>query len=335
MLRIVDLSVLSCHTKGIDFMASDQARREKMLQFIGRLLQNPSFKGEEITSIEMHIVNFINNNVNSLAPTLRSPDFFPNMEWQVIYRELLSVLQENVLRLLAPKLKEIAEKNLEFKVVGKLNKRRDVTADMYRKNFSDFLIKIAQCPAVRQVMDQSLKLIKARYFERYIKEFFSRREYLFIEMSKVERLHIDADEYGHFMKIMSLLRLGLYYDIPVGQGATKSIANCESESERAVLEKKLLELFKSAIPHIPSELYNPVFHHIDHWRGRDDVEASARFMAIAVHRSKTLQPNIKADRGAETPDKSWFSIMTKNAANYGYDKKMLEELHKIAFESRW
>jgi hypothetical protein len=43
----------------------------------------------------------------------------------------------------------------------------------------------------------------------------------------------------------------------------------------------------------------------------------------------------KVDRGAESPDKSWFSIAKKNADYYGFDRRMLDELYMIAGDNNW
>jgi len=41
------------------------------------------------------------------------------------------------------------------------------------------------------------------------------------------------------------------------------------------------------------------------------------------------------DRGAESPDKSWFAVARKNADYYGFDKRMIEDLYRIARDNNW
>ncbi len=316
-------------------MALSEQDKGKMLQFIGRLLQNPSFKGEEIPVIENHIVNFINSNINTLGPTLKSPEYFPGLEWKDIYAGLLEVLGENVMRLLLPQVEQMIARNLNFNVVLKLNRRRDMTQDIYSTKMTEFLGKMLANRSVRKNAAEALKLIKTTFFERYVHEIYDRRKYLFIELVKVERLSIEPDEYANFMKIMTLLRLAFFYEIPLGQGVVKSVMGADSDAEKNILISKIKTIYTSAIPYLPDQLYVPIINHIKVWNGADNVEASARLMTIAVHRAKTIKVGQKVDKGAETPDKSWFSIMNKNAHNYSYDKKMIEELHQIAFENRW
>ena len=49
----------------------------------------------------------------------------------------------------------------------------------------------------------------------------------------------------------------------------------------------------------------------------------------------TQDINTRVDRGAESPDKSWFSIARRNYKFYGFDIKMLDELYKTAAENGW
>jgi hypothetical protein len=65
------------------------------------------------------------------------------------------------------------------------------------------------------------------------------------------------------------------------------------------------------------------------------MESTARLAAIFSHRCRNLKPGMKVDRGAESSDKSWFSVARKNYKFYGFDLDMLVELHGIAAENGW
>jgi hypothetical protein len=41
------------------------------------------------------------------------------------------------------------------------------------------------------------------------------------------------------------------------------------------------------------------------------------------------------DRGADSPDKSWFNVSRRNARWRGLDVSMLDELYTIAAENGW
>ena len=62
------------------------------------------------------------------------------------------------------------------------------------------------------------------------------------------------------------------------------------------------------------------------------LPGSRRFSPLGI---EIFKANVKVDRGADTPDKSWFNIARKNSRFFGFDDKMLEELYKIAAENGW
>ena len=64
-------------------------------------------------------------------------------------------------------------------------------------------------------------------------------------------------------------------------------------------------------------------------------EASARFLYVMTGRFQEYKHFKKVDRGAESPDKSWFNIARKNASIYGFDKRILDELYMIAGDNNW
>ena len=67
----------------------------------------------------------------------------------------------------------------------------------------------------------------------------------------------------------------------------------------------------------------------------DITQASARLLYILSARFNEYDPCIKVDRGAESPDKSWFSIARTNSRFFGYNKGILDELYLIAGDNNW
>ena len=63
-------------------------------------------------------------------------------------------------------------------------------------------------------------------------------------------------------------------------------------------------------------------------------ESSSRLLYILSSRFHNYKPT-KVDRGAESPDKSWFAIARKNAKLFGFDKLMIDELYRIAGDNNW
>jgi hypothetical protein len=69
--------------------------------------------------------------------------------------------------------------------------------------------------------------------------------------------------------------------------------------------------------------------------GSPSVEAVSRLGAIMAMRGRALSPAVVVDRGADTPDKSWFNVQRRNARWHGLDGQMLDELYTIAAENGW
>jgi hypothetical protein len=65
------------------------------------------------------------------------------------------------------------------------------------------------------------------------------------------------------------------------------------------------------------------------------LEAIPRLAAIFALRGRALTPSLVVDRGADSPDKSWFNIARRNASWRSLDVRMLEELYSIASENGW
>ena len=65
------------------------------------------------------------------------------------------------------------------------------------------------------------------------------------------------------------------------------------------------------------------------------METTSRLAAIFAFRGQNYKPIARVDRGAVSPDKSWFNIARRNYKFYGFDIKMLDELYKIAGENGW
>jgi len=61
-----------------------------------------------------------------------------------------------------------------------------------------------------------------------------------------------------------------------------------------------------------------------------DLGGSSRVISIVLARAREFNPFQKQDRGADTPDKSWFSINRVNAKYYGFDPNVMDELFQIA-----
>jgi hypothetical protein len=66
-----------------------------------------------------------------------------------------------------------------------------------------------------------------------------------------------------------------------------------------------------------------------------EMGGCARLTSIMMARVNDFEPNQKAMKGAESPDKSWFNISRKNIRYNGFDARIMDELFNIAADNGW
>ena len=167
--------------------------------------------------------------------------------------------------------------------------------------------------------------------DRYLQEVFERKTYIHFELTKVQRLRLGKDEIRNFVDLNLLLK-------PVVHLISSS---SQSQQDRATgmvqnqFAEKVFDSIKKELNLVPEPVLKSVVHASVSFNDNRFIEATARLSAILSARSRIYHPNIKVDRGADSPDKSWFSTARRNYKFYGFDVKMLDELYKIAAENVW
>ena len=96
-----------------------------------------------------------------------------------------------------------------------------------------------------------------------------------------------------------------------------------------------LDSVKGQLKILPEELLRGALFSNVSFEEDKQIDATARIAAIFSLRAKNHKPITRVDRGANTPDRSWFSITRRNFKYYGFDIKMLDEFYKISSESGW
>jgi hypothetical protein len=116
------------------------------------------------------------------------------------------------------------------------------------------------------------------------------------------------------------------------QTATNEQASGTIQNQYA---EKVVIAAQKAMPRVPGDLVKSAVGASISFQDNRFVEATGRLSAIFAARCRNYQPNIRVDRGADSPDKSWLSIARRNYKFYGFDIKMLDELYSIAAENGW
>jgi hypothetical protein len=192
--------------------------------------------------------------------------------------------------------------------------------------------RLLQKPETRKGLVGPVTAIVNDFVGRYLAKSFEDRQYIHFELTKVQRLRLEVRDIGHMINATLLLRPAVQL-FREGRGNTGE--GVESVLVQPQFASSALDSLNSQLPLLPSELLRGGLFSNVSFEEDKQIDATARLAAIFASRGKNYKPIARVDRGANTPDRSWFSINRRNYKYYGFDIKMLDECYKIAAENGW
>ncbi len=303
---------------------------EKAQAFIGRLLQNPTLKGFSVLQKEEQIIQFLHVNAAQLAPTLSSAQFFPGKNWNQIFSLLISALYQISNQELFADIDAVVTEKIDFTFIQLLKQQQGDDAAIARQLIG-MTKKLLEKPEARRAFTGAYTALHFGLVNRYLDEIFARKSYIHFELTKVQRLRLGPEEIRNFIEVNLLLKPTVFL---VGSTAQAPQDRATGMVQNQFAEKVLGTLKKEMRP-IPESILKSAVHASVSFNDNRFIEATARLTAVLSTRSRNYQSNIKVDRGADSPDKSWFNTARRNYKFYGFDIKMLDELYKIAAENAW
>ncbi|MBN1899520.1 MAG: hypothetical protein JW827_12150 [Spirochaetes bacterium] len=320
-------------------MASE-TQKQKVTGFVTHLLNNPDIKIEPPLVAENLIINFISKNLNQLKQTFKSPQFFPDLSWDEALQLILVDLRERILDSILPELIEYLNNNINYGVINKVSEADSVGASFYKNKFVEFVKTVLTHKDIRYNFNSVYNIFKYNMLEKYIPQIFERREFVFNELTKVQKMNLKPEEYIHYLKIIMLIKNVAYMKInftPKDGPPQKASVNEVRKSAKMLGQfmDKLIAEIKVNLPSVSDKIMKMAIKSNVPEEMTELEDASARFIYIFTARYQDYKPYKKIDRGAESPDKSWFNIARKNAEFNGYNRRMIDELYRIAGDNNW
>ena len=301
---------------------------EKSSAFITRLLQNPALRDLTPLQKEEQIVQFLYLNSSQLYPSLSHPNFFPGMSWaeivELLHKALFHIVDNDVL----PGLRRIVFDQIDFSFVNFLG-RSDSSRDHISDQVYEVLVELLKRPATRRALTGPYTAVHFRLAAPYIERIYMRKSYIHFELTKVQRLRMSKDEVRSMVDATLLLKPAVH------------LASSQSEADNvgglvpARFAERALSQLGTKLSLLPEQAVRSAVNANVSFREHRFVEATSRLASIFASRGRNYRPNVRVDRGADTPDKSWLSIARRNHKFYGFDGKMLDELYSIAAEMGW
>jgi len=304
------------------------AEHDKASAFVSRLLANPALHALTPLQREEQIIQFLHANAAQLAPTLSSASFFSGKSWNQIVALLLRALMTEVDRTLMPDLEHLVS-GVQFGFLNLLG-QQSVSSDRAREQVLAFLKALLGRPEARRTFTGAYAALSYGYADRYVDEIWVRKSYIHFELTKVQRLRLSREDTKSFVEVTLLLK-------PIVNLATGGGTQTEQTSGivQTQFADKVYDLGRKQLPLLPDQVIRSgVNANVSYVENRF-TEATARLAAVFAARCRNFQPNVRVDRGADSPDKSWFSVARRNHKFYGFDVKILDELYSIAAESGW
>lgn len=306
------------------------SEKEKAIQFVSRLKSNPALVGLQELQCEEQLKQFLRINGAQLQPTLSSPAFFNGMEWNNIISLLTETIVETATENILKDVDLILCNDIKYTFLGSFEKK--ATKEQIVPILRVLIQRILANPISRKVFSSCYTAIKTSIVTKYIQRSMDRNKYISFELRKVQKLKLadykDAVGYIHLNLLLKPL-VYLYAGSEDDLGQTKSGLVLNNYAQN-VLSKLIAEY-----PGLPIEMFRSALNSSISFQENNKTEATARAASIMSGRSEQYNPNLKVDRGAETPDKSWFNIARKNYKFNGLDNDMLSEFYNISTENWW
>jgi len=299
--------------------------------FINRLLANPALAQLPPLQREGQIIQFLNVNSSALYPTLASPQFLPGKNWAAILALLTKALIIETDKLLLPQLQELLDRNIDFTFMSFLHQLR-IPPEKYKEEILTFLKRLLQKGAARSAFSGTLNALGTNLTDRYIDESFELRQYIHFELTKVQKLKMGKKEIKNMIKASMLLKPAIYLLTVEGTAGSR-----EKSAGMVGIQfiNKSYSILKAQLKSLPDALLKSALNSNVAFQENKNIEATGRIATIFSFRAQSYKSGIQVDRGANTPDRSWFNVSRRNFKFYGFDIKMLDEFYKIAAENGW
>lgn len=299
--------------------------------FVSRLLANPAMNSLPLLQKEEQITQFLNTNAQKLFPTLSSPQFFPDKKWGEIQAILIDALISVTNKDLFSQLEQYIRERIDYAFIS-LIQPQSIAPVKCQDEIIEFLKRLLQKHEARRAFSSPFNAALLNIADRYIDESFELRQYIYFELTKVQRLRMGVKEIKNLVKTTLLLKTGTHLLTVEAAGNSQGIV---SDVVQPQFVEKVFTILHGQLKILPPTLLKGSLNSNISFLDNKQIEATARLAAIFSNRARNYKKITKIDRGASTPDRSWFNIARKNYKYYGFDITMLDELYKIAAENGW
>jgi hypothetical protein len=300
-------------------------------RFASRLLETPALRRLSALQKEEQAMNVLRTNGSQLLPVFTSLGLDVSRGWREPAALVSRAIRAEVDTIMAGEVAELLSTRLSFSFVPALAGGRQAPAQV-REELRALITRSAAHPVARNALSGSLVIVRSGIIEKYIPQAWERKKYIYVEISRVQRLALSPADLSDLTRFVVLVRPAAYLFVTPGESVEKDTGYTPLQEQYV---KKILPGIASQVPSLPGALLNLGLRSSIGFTGTAGPEATARLGAIMAMRGRALAPTLIVDRGADSPDKSWFNVQRRNARWHALDGRMLDELYTIAAENGW
>ena len=304
---------------------------DPVARFATRLLDTPALRPLPSLQKEEQAMNVLRTSGASLVPVFTSLGLDISRGWREPAALVSHAIRAATDRMLDAEISDLVSTRVELSFLPGLTGGRPAPARA-RDDLRDLIGRAARGPVSRSALTGSLAVARSDIIEKYIAQVYQRKKYLYVEISRVQRLSLREGEVADLLRFVVLVRPAAYLSMAAGAVVERDDGYTPLQEQYL---SKILPGIASQAPSFPPPVLSLGLRATLPYQAGDVVEATARLGAILALRGRALAPSVTVDRGADSPDKSWFNVQRKNARFRGLDSAMLDELYTIAAENRW
>jgi len=312
-------------------MMKMDSRSDPVPRFVSRMFETPALRALPALQKEEQALQFLRQNGPQLQPLLASVGIAANGGWQETIAALVGEIRSLANGMLETEISQAVQERLHFLFYTSLGASK-MPPSSSRQEIAALCRRCANHTVSRRALAGSLSAVLAGIPEKYIPQIWDRRKYSYVEITVVQRLSLKAEECVDLVRFALLVRPAAYLHV-------RSDVQSGTEAGYAPVQEQALERsfhgLSAQLKSLPPQLIRMALRAALPYPGTQGLEAISRMCAIFALRGRALTPGVLVDRGADSPDKSWFNIARRNATWRGLDPRMLDELYSIASENRW
>jgi hypothetical protein len=312
-------------------MRAVESSSDPVSRFASRLLDTPALRPLAALQKEEQAMNVLRMNGPQLLPVFTSLGLEVSRGWREPAALIVRAIRAEAERMLAAEVSDLLSARLTFSFFPRVAGGRQAPARA-KEELRALIARAAAHPVARSALSGTLAAALSDIIEKYIPQAWERKKYVYVEISRVQRLTLSPAELSDLTRFVVLVRPAAYLFVTPGETMDKDAGYSPLQEQYL---QKILPGISSQAPSLPLALINMGLRSTLSFPGAGSVEAVSRMGAIMAMRGRALSPSVVVDRGADTPDKSWFNVQRKNARWRGLDGRMLDELYTIAAENGW